>query len=264
MRLVLSAIALIVFNLLALQGLLPLSEEILFQLSAILSIGLIYETYIHLCSSDNIIRPKVKSAPDLTQESAPPAEELSRIKLLEAERDELRQRNAKLSIKQREIQDLLETAKSQLSAIENSISQVRRSATDNIDSTNNAVSVFLSVLQEKGRLIDFLMEDIASISDTQLGTVARVVHEGCRQVLKEYLLISHICTSKEGERIRLERDFDALCYKLVGKVAGEPPFCGVLLHRGWKIDKFNLPEVNKAPEKSNTPYIIVPAEVDML
>jgi hypothetical protein len=41
---------------------------------------------------------------------------------------------------------------------------------------------FLGLLQERGRLVDFLMEDITSYDDAQVGAAARVVHQGCKAV----------------------------------------------------------------------------------
>src|SRR6185369_15628181 len=37
----------------------------------------------------------------------------------------------------------------------------------------------LALFQREGRLIDFLMQDIAPYSDNDVGVVARTVHEGC-------------------------------------------------------------------------------------
>src|SRR5947208_2990234 len=39
---------------------------------------------------------------------------------------------------------------------------------------------FLATLQERGRLVDFLMEDITTYDDAQVGAVARDVPEGCK------------------------------------------------------------------------------------
>ena len=39
---------------------------------------------------------------------------------------------------------------------------------------------FLALLQERGRLVDFLMEDITSYDDAQVGAGARVVHQGAK------------------------------------------------------------------------------------
>ena len=45
------------------------------------------------------------------------------------------------------------------------------------------------MLQEKGRLVDFLMDDINAYSDAQVGAAARVVHAGCRGVLQDHFAI---------------------------------------------------------------------------
>src|SRR6478672_1510879 len=42
------------------------------------------------------------------------------------------------------------------------------------------IVAFVGLLQDKGRLVDFLMEDVNSYDDTQVGAAARVVHQGCR------------------------------------------------------------------------------------
>src|SRR5262249_49424094 len=38
----------------------------------------------------------------------------------------------------------------------------------------------LGVLQQEGRLLDFLEEDLGGYSDEQIGAAARGIHEGCR------------------------------------------------------------------------------------
>jgi Domain of unknown function (DUF2760) len=48
---------------------------------------------------------------------------------------------------------------------------------------------FLATLQERGRLVDFLMEDITTYDDAQVGAAARVVHEGCKAALREQIEI---------------------------------------------------------------------------
>jgi hypothetical protein len=42
----------------------------------------------------------------------------------------------------------------------------------------------LSVLQQDGRLIDFLQQDVAAFSDEEVGAAARVVHGGCKKGLQ--------------------------------------------------------------------------------
>src|SRR5262245_64089632 len=50
------------------------------------------------------------------------------------------------------------------------------------DQPDRAVQM-LALLQRDGRLVDFLMEDLATYSDAQIGAAVRDVHAGCRGVL---------------------------------------------------------------------------------
>ena len=61
------------------------------------------------------------------------------------------------------------------------------------------IVAFVGLLQDKGRLVDFLMEDVTSYDDTQVGAAARVVHQGCREVLNEHFKI--IPRLRRGGRI---------------------------------------------------------------
>ena len=48
-------------------------------------------------------------------------------------------------------------------------------------------------------------------------------------------------------------------YRLMGKITGNPPFRGVLLHKGWKTESVKLPRLIKTEEKrlpSITPALI--------
>src|SRR5262249_58614666 len=42
---------------------------------------------------------------------------------------------------------------------------------------------FLAMLQEQGRLLDFLMDDINRCHEAQVGDASRVCHAGCMRVL---------------------------------------------------------------------------------
>jgi len=122
--------------------------------------------------------------------------------------------------------------------------------------------LFLSLLQEKGRFVDFLMEDITAYNDAQVAAASRVVHQGCSAVIREYLDISPVHEGKEGDRITIERSSDPNRYRLVGKVLGEPPFNGVVIHRGWQTSRLALPRFTRPvdPSGRNT---ITPAEVEV-
>ena len=91
---------------------------------------------------------------------------------------------------------------------------------------------FLAMLQEKGRLVDFLMDDINAYSDAQVGAAARVVHAGCKGVLQEHFTINPVRTEQEGSTVQVPAGYSADEYRLVGKIAGSAPFSGVLVHRG--------------------------------
>ena len=57
---------------------------------------------------------------------------------------------------------------------------------------------FLAMLQEQGRLIDFLMDDINPYSDAQVGAAARIVHAGCKGILQEHFSINPVRPEPEG------------------------------------------------------------------
>src|SRR5690606_4412745 len=100
----------------------------------------------------------------------------------------------------------------------------------------------VSLLQEKGRFVDFLMDDITKYPDAQIGAAARVVHQGCSQVIGDYFEISPVSTEKEGNRIEIGDAYHPKEFRFLGKV-GEPPFRGTLLHRGWCAKKVKLPQM---------------------
>jgi uncharacterized membrane protein YtjA (UPF0391 family) len=121
------------------------------------------------------------------------------------------------------------------------------------------IVAFFALLQEKGRLVDFLMEDLAAYQDAEIGAAARVVHEGCKKVLQEHFKIHAISQAEEGSQITVPAGFAADEYRLVGKLSGDPPFTGKLVHKGWKTEAVKLPRIVDA---SRLPAI-APAEVEL-
>jgi hypothetical protein len=117
----------------------------------------------------------------------------------------------------------------------------------------------LSLLQREGRLVDFLQQDIAAFPDADVGAAARVVHEGCRRALKSHAEITPVRSEDEGVRVQVPAGFDADAVKLVGEVRGEPPYAGVLRHRGWRALKLELPSVVGDFDAR----ILAPAEVEL-
>jgi hypothetical protein len=95
---------------------------------------------------------------------------------------------------------------------------------------------FLAMLQEKGRLVDFLTDNINPYNDAQVSAAVRVVHAGCKRVLQEHFRIHSLRTEVEGSTVQVPVGYAPDEYRLVGKIAGQAPFSGVLVHRGWKTD----------------------------
>ena len=126
--------------------------------------------------------------------------------------------------------------------------------------TTHASGLFvLGMLQREGRFIDFLQEDIAGYSDEQVGAASRVVHEGCRKVVRQYLSIEPVLAQAEGATVDVPAGFDASRIRLTGNVAGNPPFKGALKHHGWAAKDVKLP----TPSQAIDPKILAPAEVEL-
>lgn len=117
----------------------------------------------------------------------------------------------------------------------------------------------LALLQERGRLVDFLQEDITTASDAEVGVAARVVHEGCRKVLAERAKVSALRAEEEGAEVIVPAGYAPAEIKLVGELRGEAPFRGLLRHRGWRADDFTLP----VPIAGHRAEILAPAEVEL-
>lgn len=117
----------------------------------------------------------------------------------------------------------------------------------------------LALLQREGRLVDFLEQDVATFSDADVGTAARVVHEGCRRALRQHVKIVVSCKEEEGASLEVEPGFDPNRMKLTGNVAGKGPWRGTVRHRGWIADEVSLPE----PMPGHDAAALAPAEVEL-
>jgi hypothetical protein len=117
----------------------------------------------------------------------------------------------------------------------------------------------LGLLQRDARFIDFVEEDIVNYSDADIGAAARLVHDGCRAVLREHFTIKPVRTEAEGSRVTLQEGFDAAAVRLTGNVVGKAPFNGQVSHRGWKVEDTRLPKLAPSHDAS----IVAPAEVEL-
>jgi hypothetical protein len=121
----------------------------------------------------------------------------------------------------------------------------------------------LAALQEKGRFVDFLMDDITPYEDAQVGAAARVVHQGCRAVLDEHFAIEPVQSTAEGSPVTVPADHAADEYRLTGNLSGETPFTGTLVHKGWKTSSVKLPRLIDVTGDEKRLPAIAPAEVEI-
>lgn len=124
--------------------------------------------------------------------------------------------------------------------------------------THDRALQMLALLQRDGRLIDFLMEDLATYGDAQVGAAVRNVHAGCRDAFNRYLALEPVIDDEEGREVTIERGTDPARVKVVGNVIGSPPFRGVLRHRGWEVTRAELP-----PLPATGRSVLAPAEVEI-
>jgi len=124
---------------------------------------------------------------------------------------------------------------------------------------DTAALQLLGLLQREARFIDFVEENIAAYSDADIGAAGRVVHEGCRKVLREHFSIAPVRSEAEGSRITLAAGFDAAATRLTGNVVGQAPFVGRLAHRGWRVTDSRLPQLAARHDAA----VIAQAEVEL-
>jgi hypothetical protein len=127
------------------------------------------------------------------------------------------------------------------------------------ESLPDAALQLLGLLQQEGRLIDFIEEDVTGFSDSEIGAAARVVHEGCRKALHNHFTIVPVRDEQEGARITLKDGFDASSVRLTGNVVGKAPFTGNLVHRGWRATQVKLPSVAEGHDTR----VLAAAEVEL-
>lgn len=117
-----------------------------------------------------------------------------------------------------------------------------------------------SLLQREGRLMDFFAEDIEEYSDENIGAAVRNIHETCRKIIDKYIVPQSILIEEEESEITIPPGFDPNAIKLTGNVTGDPPFKGILRHKGWKAGKVEIPTLSG----DRDPRIIAPAEVEIV
>jgi hypothetical protein len=126
-----------------------------------------------------------------------------------------------------------------------------------VDTT--AALFLLRLLQQGGRFVDFLQDDLTAHPDAKVGAVARAVHGGCKKALGDYLRVEPVLQDAEGSTVTIEKGFDPGHVSLTGNVVGEAPFQGTLTHHGWRITEFRLPDLSRSQDVA----ILARAEVEI-
>jgi len=126
----------------------------------------------------------------------------------------------------------------------------------NVRVSDGALQI-LAILQREGRLLDFLMEDISSYADDQVGAAVRELHDHCQQALARHVTLEPIIDGVEGTFANAPSK-DPSVVRFVGNVPAKPPAGGTLRHKGWKAAKINLPPLSSA-DASN----LAPAELEV-
>lgn len=135
----------------------------------------------------------------------------------------------------------------------------KRVEVEKLVATDSAALQLLGLMQREARFVDFIQEDVAPYTDAEIGAAARVVHEGCRKVMREHFTLSPVRSEAEGSRITLLAGFDAAAVRLTGNVVGHAPFTGTLSHRGWLVTEVKLPQLID----SQAAKVIAQAEVEL-
>lgn len=127
------------------------------------------------------------------------------------------------------------------------------------EATPDAALQLLGLLQKEARFLDFVQEEVAGFSDEEIGAAARVVHEGCRKVLRQHFELEPVRKESEGTRLTLPKGFDPAAVRVSGNIVGSPPFTGTLIHRGWRAAQVKLPRIAEGHDT----HIIAAAEVEL-
>ena len=117
----------------------------------------------------------------------------------------------------------------------------------------------LSLFQREGRLVDFLREPLDGYADADIGAAVRDVHRGCKKVVEDCVHWDALMPGEEDEPVTVEPGFDPTEIRLVGDVRGEPPFQGVLRHRGLRATKVTFPTLTEGIDRT----VVAPAEVEV-
>ena len=118
----------------------------------------------------------------------------------------------------------------------------------------------LAALQREARLVDLIQQPLDTFSDEQIGGAARNVLRDSAAVLKRFFSIARVASEEEGANIDIVKGYDPATIKLEGRVEGDGPFRGKVVHQGWKATHCTLPSWTGSKAAA---LVIAPAEVEV-
>jgi hypothetical protein len=124
--------------------------------------------------------------------------------------------------------------------------------------TSDGALQILAILQRDSRLLDFLMEDLSSYADDQIGAAVRELHDQCRDAVSRYVTLQPVIDGVEGTFTQAPSK-DPNIVKFVGNVPATPPAGGTLRHKGWRAVKVDLPALPSRQDAT----ILAPAEIEV-
>jgi hypothetical protein len=127
-----------------------------------------------------------------------------------------------------------------------------------VHQTSDGALQLLGILQRDSRLVDFLMEDVASYSDDQIGAAVRELHDQCRDSVARYVTLQPVIDGVEGAFTQTPSS-DPNLVKFIGNVPAKPPAGGILRHKGWRASRVQLPAIAAKQDAS----VIAPAEIEV-
>lgn len=137
-------------------------------------------------------------------------------------------------------------------------------ASDSLPKPGDGAVQILAILQRDARLIDFLNEDIAPYTDEQVGAAVRDIHKNSRAALERHIKLTPVVDGVEGTNTSLASAGldakDTARLRIVGKVPADGKVeGGMLRHRGWKVEKVDLPPTPQGKKA----LILAPAEIEV-
>lgn len=159
----------------------------------------------------------------------------------------------------KKLQDKVAKAESQNRTLNDQLAGLETSQNRDSDSLQ-----LLSILQNKGRFLDFVMGDVSQVPDDRMGAAARIVHQGCSKAIREYFDIQPVVSVDEGSQIEIAEQDSHRKFRIIGSKPELFPLRGRLLHRGWRTEKVDLPKrvVEKTLNQEES-GIITPAEIEL-